>query len=320
MKAVFVVAAFAWVTGQQPRYCDRPVEFWIEALRDPQSEVGAFEATMALWHLAPHAAGAVPILVQFVKERKNDALDRSTAVKALGEIGPPARSAAPLLIAMIQDNDPRDDIATRDFRADCDEALVRIESDGRLSIPVLVSLLADKSRSVRRSAANSLAVYGSKAAGAAPVLAERLVDEDEWVREEVVRALVAIGQPARSILEANLQSKQGLARVYAAMALIHVEPTNHAALNVLLRGLEDDNADVRSAAASAIGEIGAAIRPVTMRKTDRQFGMRFMRNALTAHAQFLVGRLGMNAPRKSSSKRCRPRASKALKRIELRPI
>jgi HEAT repeat protein len=74
---------------------------------------------------------------------------RAVTAEALGKIGPEAKTAIPVLMALLKDKD-------RDVRCAAADALGRIGPEAKTGIPSLNDLLKDKDERVRRVAADAL--------------------------------------------------------------------------------------------------------------------------------------------------------------------
>jgi HEAT repeat protein len=119
-----------------------------------------------------------------------------------------------------------------------------------------IRALGDGNWEVRRDAALELGRIGPER-GVIPALIQALGD-DEWkVREAASDALGRIGPEAVPALIQALEDEDWRVREAAAWALRVIRPRAVGAAPALLQVLEDDeNADVREAAAEALGETG----------------------------------------------------------------
>jgi len=193
----------------------------------------------------PEVACSVPYLVSNLKDQHQDV--RRSAASALGEIGPPAKSATTALIRALKDDDMgvRSAVARALFKtggdadvivsalvnslddADVDVleavtyALDRLEP-GNAAVPHLVNSLASKTSVVRIKAASELGTIGPDAKTAVPDLINTLRDPDEDVVVAAVHALGKIGSDPQSVvpaLSAILDGKSGHDRRAVANAL-----------------------------------------------------------------------------------------------------
>lgn len=156
------------------------------------------------------AQAAVAALTEALKD--TDAPVRLQAARALGKIGPEARSAFPSLLLMYEGKEEtascRHQAAVALWLLDLREAVrARVDpfsSHGpgpgpqRLSprtvLPGLIDLLRDKDPTVRLGAATLLLAIGSEAADAIPALTLAAKDEDPRVSEAARKALAFISR------------------------------------------------------------------------------------------------------------------------------
>jgi len=156
----FTIAALAGMAGflayrdMRPHRAvppaDLPVSEWIEALADPSTAVRR-EAAAALEELGPKAAGALlPLLAAL---RDDDMLVRTHAIVALGRLG--AISTRPLTDALQSAN-----VLTRRGAAG---ALALQMPVAASAAPLLVAALDDPDEGVRANAGRGLAALGTTA-------------------------------------------------------------------------------------------------------------------------------------------------------------
>jgi HEAT repeat protein len=147
-----------------------------------------------LGNLGPGAAPAVNDLAGLLSHR--DAQTRLRAVRALGRMGDAARSTAPRL-AQLQEQE--NEVAVRRAAA---EAILDVNLPGlaasareRASETVreLIVRLANPNEFESVSAANELGRLGNDAADAVPALAQALDHPQKWVRVAAADALAALG-------------------------------------------------------------------------------------------------------------------------------
>jgi HEAT repeat protein len=122
-----------------------------------------------------------------------DQYARKMAAERLGDMGPAARSAVPVLIQALKDWD----FLVRHRAA---EALGKIGADPETVVPALTASLGDKHPIVRAMAAESLGKFGPAAASALPTLRKQLSDAHPQAQDRAARAIEAIAptQPAAS--------------------------------------------------------------------------------------------------------------------------
>jgi hypothetical protein len=126
----------------------------------------------------------VGALIKMAKRKRHGSY--LPAIRALGEIGPQAREAVPLLIQFLRDSDLRVAFAARD-------ALREIGDWAEQAAPVLVELMCDEREMVRGLAAKLLGESGQHAKPAIPALQRALEDESCYVRMYAERALRSLG-------------------------------------------------------------------------------------------------------------------------------
>jgi HEAT repeat protein len=182
----------------------QPVERLIEQLRVvvkadgtdtlPASEIparqGPTDATsviVAIGNIGPRAADAVPLLIQLVDR------DNFVAIETLKSIGPVAKAAVPAIQKMLASKYPS-------TRCQAASALWSIGRDTRMVMPVLVEALNDANEWTRRTAAETLQQIGPPAAPAVPALRALLNDDDPSVRRAARKALRAITPKSLSLL------------------------------------------------------------------------------------------------------------------------
>jgi HEAT repeat protein len=181
--------------------------------------------------LLPYGAQAIPALKRSLSDR-NWAV-RKAAIETLGRTKDPTlvESLLPLL------RDPDHDVR----EANC-EALARIKS--RAAIGALVLALTDSQTSVRQYAAAALREIDSgwenlpEAQAALPRLHESLKDRDYWVRQSARETIRRIETAEPFVREMTVPDEKA-----------------NAALQVLVSLLRNPQADLRLAAAEALGRI-----------------------------------------------------------------
>ena len=138
--------------------------------------------------LAAVGAPAVPELIEI--SRDSSAWVRASAADILGNIGPPARSAATALAQSLQDENIW-------VRRNAAEALGCLGSEAAAAVPALRGALRDPSQWVRLNAALSLAKIGPPAATAVAALLRTLEeDENRYTRFFATLALQKTATPA----------------------------------------------------------------------------------------------------------------------------
>jgi len=187
---------------------------------------------------------AVPALAEALKDEDREV--RSSAAKALGEIGESAVSAVPALAEALKDKG-------REVRWSAAEALGKIGEPAAAAVPALVEALKDEEELVRQSAAEALGQIGEPAV---PALVEALKDGGWSVRSNAAEALGKIGKLAVPGLIGALKDEDSSVRSSAAEALGEIGEPAAAAVPALAEALEDENSWVREVAAEALRRIG----------------------------------------------------------------
>lgn len=154
-----------------------------------------------------------------------NAAERVAAIVRLGELGPGAQRAIPLLVGASRDADPQ----------------------------------------VRESAVETLGKIGAADPRAVRALGERFLDEDPFIAGKAASALAGMGRPAIPLLLKSLADKNENARWCAAIALGKIAPAGAEAIPSLAAALEDKNADVRWCAALALGKFAGPAAPAVPR-------------------------------------------------------
>ena len=140
----------------------------------------------AAYGLTSMGRDAVPILIGQASAQKEET--RSSAIDALGDIGPGASDAESVIITALGDANPA-------VRANAAHALGTIEANGQ-SVGPLVAALGDEDEQVRRCVALSLLRLGPRAQDATEALRQTaLEDANRYVQAKALEALQRIGSP-----------------------------------------------------------------------------------------------------------------------------
>jgi len=158
-------------------------------------------AILLLQHLLPQVFGNPYEPTVVIREQKEvldkdgDDTHRKLAAEVLGDMGPRARTAIPVLIKALKDRE----VLVR-YRAA--EALGKIGTDSETVVPALVQCLTDAHPMPRAAAAESLGKYGQAAGTALPALRDLLNDKDSQARDRAAKAIAKIDpgnqEPRRS--------------------------------------------------------------------------------------------------------------------------
>jgi HEAT repeat protein len=126
-------------------------------------------------------------------------------------------------------------------------------------IETLITQLASSDIDERFLAARALVQYGSDAEAAIPALIQALTDPNLPVRDSVVWALGAIGEAAIESLADTSRKGEFATREKALWALARYTSFAQRKIAIILEALEDNNAEIRQTAASAISTLGKRI-------------------------------------------------------------
>jgi HEAT repeat protein len=125
-------------------------------------------------------------LSEWMKMLKDeDLIKKYAAIKAIGELGPEAKEAIPILIETIREMKDRD----KRILFACNQALLGM---GKEIVPHMIALLKDDTWEMRRGSAWVLGKLGPDAKDAVPALTEALNDPNHAVRTKAAEALKKI--------------------------------------------------------------------------------------------------------------------------------
>lgn len=246
----------------------------INALEHPHA---GFRASVAvsLWLLNRDAKPAVPALSKRLSDVDENV--RSTAAIALAAIGPDAAEAVPDLIAALKQKD--DEL----LRSRAAYTLGEIGARAAGAVEALNRVLAgeDEKLPLRVYAAQSLWAIGQQTRDVIPVLSNGIEKIDE--EELRVSAAETLGKIAAKVPAADaelrktlkehavpallkgLQDEDDNLRIAAAGALGAMGAEAQGAVPLLLHSLEDDDAEIRAAICDALGRIADAETQVAKR-------------------------------------------------------
>lgn len=239
----------AYLRGE-PLYNGRPLDAWVDALKDPQAEARR-EAALTL---------AEPeVRQQCAQDEAAGRLVLAGLIESLGDPDELVRKcAATSLLAFPRQTAVPDDGAT---------------------VAHLHQALGDRDAAVRKAATRAVWQAG-KAAGQGDGVArliDALGDADDYVREYAARALGRIGPAAKpavpTLLDRLARDEERDVREHAAksLGLIGAEaigPLLPQTVQALVKGLEDSAADVRENSARALGQLGARETVPALRKVQ----------------------------------------------------
>ena len=223
---------------------DQQVERLIRELQDTDSDVRSI-AAVTLGEIGPEAEDAVPILIKLLQDQDAEGFVRANAATALGKIGEGASKAVHTLINALRDQD-------KYVRRDAAEALEKIGT------PRTIKTVKDRYRVVI-----PLGWTGSE--DEVPALIQALQNENKDVRVNAswtLRQRLKISSKAVPILIKALQDQDEWVRYHAAMALGEIGESASKAVPALINALQDQDKYVRKYATGALGKIGKATVPV----------------------------------------------------------
>ena len=254
-------AVTASAGDDEPYWNSKPLSYWIARLgaADPGGRTQAAQsvAEIAIAHGGSAAAPAVAELMPNLRDSQSAV--RESAAHALEQIGSPAaKPAVPALLELLRSDD------VSDVRRRAALALGRIDPASAQVVSDAAQALRDeRDSSVRVSAAVLLVSSGAAARAVAPTLESALADDDHGVRLYAAAALAQSGQltTALPVLLGGLDEEDAALRSEAAGLLAGVAPGQDAVVPALVRTLRDHSPDVRGAAVEALGQVGKPALP-----------------------------------------------------------
>ncbi len=241
-----------------------PAPETIVALKETLGDENKSVRQAAVWALVTLGStppDAVPILQLMLRDPETEI--RRGAVVALGRIGPGAIAAVSSLVDHLRD--PKQEV-----RQAAVEALGSMGPLVTVAIHPLMDVMMDhrESSNIRQAAADTLGKMGQGARESIPSIRDAMRDDNEQISSAAARALAKVGSPVEIVpsLIDDVQSQSRAMRRAALMTLSAMGPDAKDAVPVLLKTLNDQQADVSSQehlgsmAARALGEIGLAAR------------------------------------------------------------
>ena len=200
--------------------------------------------TWALGQIGPPAIDAVPVLLLALKDP--DRVVRSNAAKSLGQIGKQDIALLPDLIRAMNDE-------SWGVRVDAAYAVYRTDrSKWDIVLPLLTEALNHKNYDIRYDAVRVLGDIKAPIQDVMPLLIKALNDENESVRRGTPKALGKIGDPAAvPVLREALQDRSVVQEV--AIALTQIDAPE--ALQTLISALSDTDSAVRYYVSDALAEM-----------------------------------------------------------------
>ncbi|WHZ22724.1 MAG: hypothetical protein OJF47_001836 [Nitrospira sp.] len=203
---------------------------------------------LGLWYWLSTGARAVPALIELLKD--DNPSTRIIAAEQLGQLGPAAKAAVPLLLAQ----------ATQDGNQHANTtaaaALKSIDlTAARLVMAHFTPHLQDHDVRQRRTATAVLGSLGPVATPAVPALLALSHDPDDLVRRNRLTALAYIGIPSTPIAAAlldGLRDDSALVRQTAVAQFAFTVPLSQDAVTALTPLLNDHDKTIASLTRSAL--------------------------------------------------------------------
>ncbi len=246
------------------------------------------------WKTKLNPLSSVDSVALAVKTLQNALADESLAVRghavrALGQIGNSASSAASGLISMLKDDDEM-------VRWEAIQAVTKVGGPIPAIVDALIDLLQDASPLLRSAAARELGLFGEAAASAFPSLVPLLQDREVSVRESVAEAIGLIGhldQNAINALVVGFESQDTVVRAQTAEALGTIGAPASETASALVQALGDQNDMVRAKVVEALGKIGEDAADVALPGLIR--ALRDQDNVVSSLAAEALGQMGESA-------------------------
>lgn len=176
---------------------------------------------------------------------------RQGAASALGQIGPPAKPAVPLLLERLK-------IEELQVRLPIISTLGLIGQYPDLVVPVLIQNLQSDNQNIRGNAAFAVSWFGNAAKDAAPQLFKLLNDENGTVRNNAASAIMNmnLGKEYIPLLATNASNPDFKVRCLIAQALGKQGAYTNEVFPILLKMTKDPDRYVRESAGVTINQMG----------------------------------------------------------------
>jgi len=209
-----------------------------------------YHAAHALARIGESALPAVIKALETVPRKGRSSRSRCAAAVVLGLMGSKAKEAVPALIKVLSEDQPL-------LKTEAALALSKIDPSAEGVVPALAQALTDTNYAVRNSVAQALGGCGSAAKDAIPALETALADRKKEVRYSAAEALGRIGENSVPVLIQAFENGDAWTRKYAARALGDAarESGSVQAVDALIKGLQDNNAEVRREAVLSLALI-----------------------------------------------------------------
>lgn len=254
----------------------------IQALIGEKNVQTSVNACDALAAIGPGADMAVEQLANAAKSQQL-AL-RWHAISALGDIGPTAKSAAPVLISSLGDADPQvrfsaeqslikmgkavvpalmEGLKNEKLHAVVSPVVAAIGPDASAAVPALAAMIRSKDPEIRREAILALAAIGPDARSTVPEMIKLLEDPQSTNRPAAAYALGRLGakEAVPALKKALVEKEIPVLHLAAAWALLQIDPSNDQyateALPLLTSALENEMPQIRREAARTLARLGA---------------------------------------------------------------
>jgi HEAT repeat protein len=230
---------------------DPDPEFTRPLMQDLMAEASPEVLNEILLALASLGEKAVPRLIEVLKVPEA----RARAAGVIARIGPVAAPTVPGLIDALGDENPR-------TRSEILLALAAIGPDAKEAVPAITKALADPEPKVGYAACFALGSIGPDAIAAKADLQKNLAAEDQFLAMTSAWALAQIDagcdetcKSSVPVLIKALDEPDADTRVHAARALGKLGPRAKDAVEALKELQEDENEQIREATAAAIKAI-----------------------------------------------------------------
>ncbi len=220
-----------------------------ELTRHPDEEVRG-KALWALAEVGGDPKGYADLLATSLE--KGDEGTRIHALKELVRLGVRAKTAAPALLKELQ-------TGSSEVRIWAACALAKLVPEDPSSVRALLNILESGDQNTKRQALRALGEIGSAAEEVIPVLNQFIHDEDLW--ETAVESLSRSGSRGMRLL-LDILKVPGNHRLHAHIKdCLTTDLPDGKAVPLLIEALEHPDSDIRSWAASSLGELGTAALP-----------------------------------------------------------
>jgi HEAT repeat protein len=237
----------------EPFFHSRPSSYWEQALLD----TAPGRSTNAAKELADGGAAAVPVLTDIWRRNREGegkaAELRLSVGQILGEVGPQAETAVPVLLDGLRDPD-------RSVRTVSALALGKIGvGASRDEVVSALAKMLDRPED-RLSALKGFFQLRDKAKGAIPQIAEVMLKGQDgdvrWHAAEALAKMGAVALPAVPQLIAALKDDDARVRSHVAESLRKIGPEAQEALPALQKLVNDPDPEVHTEVTRAIKAIG----------------------------------------------------------------